>query len=818
MLRTLSPEVIAMLLELRHALRRLRSSPGFAITAIATLALAIGITTTMVGVLDAVLLRRLPFPSPGRLVVVWQELPSQGVREARSAFGTVDEWRRASRSLDDVAVLDPATALLDHAGEVERISSSRVSPNLFALFGVIAERGRLFTDREAAGRQRVALISHRFWKARFTSSPAAIGATVLVDGQPSQIVGVLPASLADAGFTADVWEPHTLFADWEARRAAVGRGSWFVFARLRADATTETAQRELGAIARRLDVGQPDADAGRTVRVVPLREQLAGARSSAVAWTLAGATTLLWLVAAVNVAGLTIARGLGRLPQLAIQAALGASRGRLVRSLVVESGVVAALAGIGGLGVAAAATGAIRALGPDYAARLADVRLDIRVLAWAILVSTMTGIVIGLTPALAAWRRDLRVDGGRTTASGAASRVRRLFVAAECATAVVLLAGGGLFLRSWWNVSRVDPGFHADRVLALHLATPAGLPVAQRAAFYEAVLDRVGGVPGIERAGISSELFVGTVREEPIVAEGGERAGTQLMPLRRDEIAGDVFDALGTRLLGGRPFTAADGRGGTPVAIVNAAMASRLWPGRDAVGRRFALGPPGPAAPWFTVVGVVADMRRQGLEIAPVPQMFEPVAQAPSRATILLARTSTGPGGRPVDPLGMAGALRAAVRSVDAKAVVYGVSLVGDRLGAELGERRVQAVLLLACAIVTLLLATLGLYALIQHSVVARTHEIGVRMALGARPADISQMVAGEGLVLALAGLAAGLAASWWLARTASALLFGVGAADPPTLVAVSALALAVAAVASYVPARRAARISPIVALRRRVL
>ena len=267
-----------MLLELRYALRRLRTSPGFAITAIVTLALAIGTTTAMVGVLDAVLFRRLPFPQADRLVVVWQELPSQAVREARSAFGTADEWRRASRSLDDVAVLDPVTALLDHAGEVERVSGSRVSPNLFALLGVVPERGRLFTEREAADRQRVAVISHRFWQARFASSPEAIGATVLIDGQPSQIVGVLPESLANAGFAADVWEPHTMFADWEARRAAIGRGSWFVFGRLRADAHVEATQRELGAIARRLDVGQPDADAGRTVRVVPLREQLAGAR------------------------------------------------------------------------------------------------------------------------------------------------------------------------------------------------------------------------------------------------------------------------------------------------------------------------------------------------------------------------------------------------------------------------------------------------------------------------------------------------------------------------------------------------------------
>ena len=504
-----------MLLELRYALRRLRTSPGFAITAIATLALAIGTTTAMVGVLDAVLLHRLPFPSPDRLAVVWHELPSQGVREARSAFGTVDAWRRESRSLDDVAVLDPATALLDHAGEVERISSSRVSPNLFALLGVVPERGRLFTDREADDRQRVAVISHRFWQARFASSPAAIGATVLVDGQPSQIVGVLPAALADAGFAADVWEPHTLFADWEARRAAIGRGSWFVFARLRADANIETAQRELGAIARRLDVGQPDADAGRTVRVVPLREQLAGARP-----TRGG-------LDAGRRDGAAVAGGRGQRgradhrprprPPAAARDPGGARRQprRLVRSLLVESGVVAVLAGLGGLAVAAAATGAIRVFGPDYVARLGDVRLDVRVLAWR-------------DCGVRADRHRDRADAGHrrlaagsrvaaSTAGGPPRRarhrgVRRLFVAAECATAVVLLAGGGLFLRSWWNVSRVDPGFQADRVVALHVA-PRRRACPRRSArpSTRPCSSASAALPGVERAGISSELFVGTV-------------------------------------------------------------------------------------------------------------------------------------------------------------------------------------------------------------------------------------------------------------------------------------------------------------------
>ncbi|MEO5823514.1 MAG: FtsX-like permease family protein, partial [Vicinamibacteraceae bacterium] len=508
-------------------------------------------------------------------------------------------------------------------------------------------------------------------------------------------------------------------------------------------------------------------------------------------------------------------RGLARMPQLAIQAALGASRARLLRSLVIESALLAIGAGVAGLLVAAAATTAIRAIGPAYAARLVDVRLDLRLVAGAVVVSAITGMLIGLAPAVPAWRRDLRVtgvDGGRRSAAGAAARLRQLFVIGECAAAIVLLAGAGLLARSWWNLSRVDPGFRAERVVSMNLAPPADLPSTARAAFYEAVLERVTALPGVERAGISSELFVGTVGEQSVVAEGGDRVGAQPLPLRRDEIAGAVFDTLGTPLQRGRDFVASDGRGAGLVAIVNATMAARLWPGRDAIGRRFAFGGQGAPSPWFTVVGVVADMRRQGLETASVPQMFEPVAQAPSRRAILFVRTSHA------DPSSGASAVRAAVRAVEPKAVVYHVARVGDRIGLAVAERRVQTALLLGGAAMTLLLAAIGLYALIQHSVVTRTHEIGVRMALGARPSDIGRMVVGEGLVLAAVGLGVGLASAWALARTALTLLFGVGAFDPPTLVTVSVVAIVVAAAASYLPARRATRVAPIVALRTRAL
>ncbi|MFI5076243.1 MAG: ABC transporter permease, partial [Vicinamibacteria bacterium] len=353
-----------MLLELRHAWRGLRRSPGFAASAIVTLALAIGASTAMFGMLDAVLLRPLPFPSPDRLAMVWIEVPTQDLREGRSAFATVEAWRRQSRSFTDVAVLDPVSVALTHAGELEQVSGARVSPNLFGLLGVVPDRGRLFTDKDAEERQRLALLSHRFWRARFGGSDAVVGTTVLIDGQPSRIIGVLPDTVAQAGFTADVWEPHTLFADWDTRRAASGAGSWFVIGRLRAGAAIEPAQRELEAILARTDPPPAGAAGTRGIRIVTLGEQVTGPRSRAVVWLLTGAALLVWLVAAVNVAGLTLARGVARLPQLAIRVALGASRARLARSLLVESLTLAGSAGIIGLAVALAAVRAIRVFGP----------------------------------------------------------------------------------------------------------------------------------------------------------------------------------------------------------------------------------------------------------------------------------------------------------------------------------------------------------------------------------------------------------------------------------------------------------------------
>ncbi len=801
--------------DIRYALRRLRMSPGFAATSVATLALAIGASTAMFSILNAVLLRPLPFQSPGQLAMVWTEIPSQGLRQGRSAYANVQQWRSQSKSFADLAVSDPISAMLTQAGETEQISVARVSPNFFPLLGVTPVRGRLFSARESDERQRLAVISHRFWQSRFGGSPGAIGASLELDGLPSQIIGVLPEAIHSAGLDSDVWEPFTLFPDWESRRAVYGAGSWFVVGRLAPHVTIEQARAEMSSIARGLDDQLPAGERNRGISVVPMSLHVTGPRPRLVLWMLTGAALCLLLVAAANVAALSLARSVGRVPEMAIRSALGASRARIVRQLLAESVTIAAVSGAVGLVLAVAAIRVIRAFGPANVARLQEVSLDLRVLGWAVAVSLATGVLVGLAPAMTMWRSDLRgamVEGGRGVAGGRTTRLRRLLVVAECAVTIVLLVGAGLLVRSWWNVMRVDPGFRSERVLSLNISTPPSTAEGQRASFYDLVLEQVSSVPGVESTGLSSELFVSSVAEQILNAEGTDRALPERLQLRRDEVSAGFFTALQTPLLRGRLFSSADGPQAPRVAIINEVMAGRVWPGRDPVGRRFTVGPAGPDASWLTVVGVVANMRRQGLETEPIPQIFEALAQNPPRRAILLVRASVA------DPVQLTGPLRAAVRRVDARAVVYHVATVDERLGALVSQRRLQTSLLTGFSVVALLLATIGIYGLIQYSVAARTHEIGVRMALGARAGDIFRMVVREGLLLSLTGLVLGLLGALWLGQAGSSLLFGVTATDPVTFTVVPLLLMAVAAAACYLPARRAMGVPPIEALHQRVM
>jgi putative ABC transport system permease protein len=791
----------------RYALRSLRKNPGFTTVAVLTLALGIGANTAIFSVLNAVILRPLPYRAPEQLAMLFSEIPTQGLREGRTAYGDVEQWQAQSHAFADMAVFDPVRLTLSGTDGAEQISVNRVSANYFSLLGMQPSHGRTFTAGEAVERQRLALISHNFWQTRFGGSLDAIGATLVLDKLPSRIIGILPAEFLD---DADVWEPLTLYSNWDALRSARGAGPWLVIGRLRPDASIQQAQAEMSAIARHMD-GATAGSASRGISVVPLSVHVTGARTRTALWMLTGAVLFVLLIAVANITGLSLARSAGRAREVAIRFALGASHGHIVRQLLIESVTLAGIAGLAGVAVGVAGMRVILWLKPAGLARIDDVALDPGTLAWTLALSLVSGIVIGVAPAITATRRGIKPafqEGGRGASGGTAARqLRQALVAAELALAIVLLVGAGLLTRSLLNVEQMNPGFNPERVLLIQLASPVFPSTAQRVEYFERARAQASAVAGVERAAIASEFFIGGNPERLITVEGSQRGEPERVRFRSDEITPEFFDTVGTPMVKGRPFTSADGTSGPKVAIINEAMAKRLWPGQDPIGRRFTLGTVASGNELFTVVGVAADMRRQSLEFDPLPQMFEPLAQNPSRLVTLLVRTTA-------EPRQMMAAVQAAVRQVAKDASVYGVTTLEDRLGRLSALRRFQTFLLLAFAGIALALASVGIYGLMRYSVTTRRREIGIRMAVGADRAAIVRMILREGLSLSLIGLCVGLAGAAWLGQLLSGLVFGVAPSDPPTFVTVSVLLTSVAAAACYLPARRAAQIDATAALK----
>jgi putative ABC transport system permease protein len=789
----------------------LRRTPAFTAVALLTLALGIGVNTAMFSILNAVLLRPLPFPSPGQLAMLWTETPTQGVREGRSVYADVEQWRAQSKSFVDMAVFDPVSVRLATPLGLEQISVVRVTPNIFTLLGVQPSRGRAFSREEADERRRVVVLSHEFWQTRFAGAEDVIGRTIELNGVPSEVVGILPAGFQSRILDSDVWEPHTMFPDWDVRRGPRGASSWFVLGRMRPDVTIQQAQTELSAISRVLDDQRSASDRRRSISVMPLSVHLVGGRTRLALWMLTGAVFCVLLVGIANITSLSLARSAAREREMAIRSSLGATQVRVLQQLLAESLTVAALSGAAGLGVAVMVMSLINGINPVGSVSLEGIGLDARVLSWALGLSVFAGILVGLVPAITIGRRNLGSalhDSSRGSSTGKSTRVARgALVVAEFALAIVLLVGASLLIRSLLHVQRVDPGFSSERVVSMQVLLPEVQTNSQRTDFYAQALEQVQAIGSVEKAGIIGDLFIGGNAEQIITVEGSPRGDSDALRLRRDEVSSGFFETLRIPLRRGRLFSSADGPTSPRVAIINETMAQRLWPGRDPVDRRFKLGPPASGAPWFTVVGIVGDMRRQGLELDPVPQMFEPLAQNPSRAATLLVRTSN-------DPLSTVGALQAAIRRVDKQVPVYGVVTLASRLGAFQAERRFQTALLMAFSGVALLLAAIGIYGLVQYSISMRTREIGIRVAVGAQRRDIVSMIVGEGLKLSLLGLVLGVVAALALGHVGSSLLFGVTATDPPTYLIVSLVLTAVAIAGCYFPARRAARLDPLAALR----
>jgi putative ABC transport system permease protein len=792
--------------DIRYALRTLHRHRVFALTAILTLGLGIGANTAIFSAVNGVLLRPLPYPDPDRILTIWGRHPAIG-RESASLPDFLD-WRKA-RSFSGMAAWANAAFTVTGTGEPEVVSGALVTPNYFRVLGAPIPLGRDFRDDEARGAARVVVLSQGYWQRAYGGRSDIVGSRITLGGVPYTIVGAGARGLALPA-EVDIWAPFQT-------DTTLGRRNDFlqVIGRLAPGATAETAEVELATIARRLEAEYPASNAGWGVELIGLHERIVGEIRPALLVFL-GAVALVLLIACANVANLMLVRVAARERELTIRAALGASRRRLVRQLLTESVLLALAGGVLGLGLAVWGVSALRALEPGTLPRLDAVRLDARALAFALVLSVGTGLLFGVVPAVRARRFDLRgglAEGGRAL-SGArsAARTRSALVLAEVALASVLLVGAALLLRSFVGLTRVDPGVSVDGILTARVTLPRSRydDPARQVAFADALLDRARALPGVASAALGSAAPVDdAVPYWAIALAGVEQPPPDVV---QDAVvyraSPEYFHTFGLPLIRGRLFEASDRTDRAPVAIVSQGLAQRYWPGGDPVGSRLTFGDPTDSATsWMTVVGVVGDVRQDGAVSPAYPQIYVPFAQLSNRSVVVALRT-----GR--NPLALAAPLKQALAGVDPSLALSQVTTMEQRVASTLARPRVNALLLAGFAATALVLAALGIYGVIAYSVVQRTRELGIRVALGASADAVLGMVMRQGLTPVMIGLAIGLGVAAAGSRVLRSLLYGVTATDLATYGAVAAFLTAVAAAASYVPARRAARSDPVQALR----
>jgi putative ABC transport system permease protein len=811
-------EVMSELLQdLRYGWRGLVRSRGFTAVAVLTLALGIGATTAIFSVVDAVVLRPLPYPDADRITMVWMDNRRMGMSEDIHSWPNYADYRDQNHTFTDVAAYAPAgfnvTGACDGgACEPERVPAAVSTADLFAVLGVAPQLGRTYTAaEEEPGSDGVVVLGHGLWTRLFAGDPAAVGRTIRLNGRERTVVGVMPPGFAFPSPETQLWVPLAMSADDRAARNSFGL---YAVGRRKPGVSLDAARTDMAAIAARLEAEYPTLrDLG--VNLVPLPEQVVGKTLRTALWVMLGAVAAVLLIGCANIANLMLSRAAAREREVGVRLALGAGRGRLVRQLLTESVLLAAIGGVLGVALAWAGLRLIVGLAPADMPRMDGARIDGLVLAVAALVVLATGLVFGLAPALQLSRPDLAGalrEGGRGGTGQRGHRLRRLLAGAQVALVVVLLTGAGLLMRSFVQLQQVQLGFRPDHLLTMQLALPGAKyqDAPQRLAFYDALTERLRAVPGVEGVGAITDIFLtSTPTSTVFTVEGRTPTPAEAsieVPL--DAVTPDYFRTMGIRLLEGRTFTPRDGPDAPRVAIVNESMARRFWPGESAVGKRFRYGTgPDNQAPWLTIVGVVADMRRTGYDKPVRYETFLPIGQyTPGRLTFVV-RTAN-------DPLALARTARAEVRRVDPDQPVYQVESMDQRLSAMVAQRRFSMALLGMFAALALILGVVGVYGVTSYLVAQRTREVGLRLALGAEPRTVVRMVIRQGMLVAAAGIGAGLLGALLTTRLMAGLLYGVRPTDAVTLLAVTALLATATFVANYLPARRASRVDPLVALR----
>ena len=799
-----------ILKDIRYGIRSLAKHPAFTAIAVITLALGIGANTAIFSVVNAVLLKPLPFDDPDRLVWVWDTQPQ--LPTAPSALPDFLDWKEQNRSFDHLAAYQSGKMFLDAGDGITDSPVGLVTPELFSVFRVSPILGRTFTNEETLpGRFRVAVLSHSTWQNRFGSDPNVSGRTIQLNGGPYTIIGVMPAGFSYPD-RAELWRPLPIDP------AKLDRGPHYlhVVGRLKPGVTLAQAQADMSTIASRLSEQYREKNAGHGVKLEPLANVVVGDIGSAL-YVLLGAVGFVLLIACANLANLMLARVGARQKEIAVRTALGASRLRIVRQLLIESIILAIGGGVIGLLLAFWAVSWIVSLSADTIPRVHEISIDPRVAGFTLLVSVVTGVLFGLAPAIQVSRPDLTdalKESGRGTAGHRRNRLRSTLVVSEVALSLVLLVGAGLMIRSFAKLNQVDPGFQPAQVLTLGATLlrakyPEDEQVAQ---MFSQILESAATAPGVVSAGAISDLpLTGSNISDSFTIEGRPPIAKEAEPSTEYHIVTPrYFESMGIPLLSGRDVAPTDTRQSPNVVVINEVFARRHFAGENPLGHRLKL--QGQERDPLLIVGVVGNVRNLALDEQTTPEAYVPFLQDPlfptyQRSMTIVARSKS-------DPQAIAGPLRAAVTSVDKSLPVYSLKPMTEHMRDSLARRRFSLILLSIFSSVALVLAAVGIYGVISYGVTQRTHEMGIRMALGAKPRDVLKLVVRQAMLLALGGVGVGLLASWALTRLMKGLLFSVSVTDPMTFVAIALLMTLTALLACLIPARRATKVDPLVALR----
>ncbi len=796
--------------DLRYGLRMLLKHKGFTVVAALSLSLGIGANTAIFSLVYALLLRPLPYAEPGRLVMLSEKGRAGG--RSHIAYPNFSDWRERARSFEGIASIRNQSFNLSGVDRPTQLRGRTVNWNFFQLLGVQPLLGRMFVEEDDRyGAARTALLSYEMWQERFGGEESVIGRKLLLNDDPYEVIGVLPPGF-EYFQKDDLYTPIGLLLGPQSPLPNRGNTmGLFALARLKPGVGLEQANIEMAGIAAQLEREYSATNSGKSAQAEALQDVMSeGVRQSL--WALFGAAGFILLIACANVANLLLVRAAERHKEIALRLALGAHARRVIRQLLIESLLLALLGGALGTLVGRLALAGLLALAPSDVPQISRVSLDLTALLFTLGVAALTSLLCGLLPALSVARADLNAslkEGVRSITSRDLTRKALLVV--EVSLALVLLAGAGLLARSMARALSVDLGFNPDHLLSMRMSLPGEAYTApRRQAIYDECLARVSVLPGVRSAGLTHSLPIDGVQWGSvfIAADLPAPPRDQLPNAAMIPVSANYFEAMGIRMLKGRGFSPADTAESSHVVIINETLARRIWPGEDPVGKRLKQGFPEDPNPWREVIGVVANVKMYGAELGVPRQIYLPLAQASQPSVSLVARTSG-------DPLQAAAAVERAVREVEKEAPVFAIRSMGQLLGNSLAQRRLTLTLLASFAALALILAGVGVYGVISYSVRQRTHEMGVRMALGAQRRDVLKLVLAQGLKLTLLGVGIGLPAALALTRWMESLLFGVRPTDPLTFTVIAVALTLVALVACWIPARRAAKADPMVALRR---